>query len=183
VIPSAAEVIRTARLELLPLEVAHAEEMAQVLSDPALHRFIGGSPDDTDALRVRYTRLVAGAPDPDVRWFNWVIKERSEGCLVGTVQATLTASPPPVVAEVAWVVGTPWQGRGFAAEGARALVAWLSPRVDRVVAHLHPEHHASAAVARRCGLVPTAETQDGEVRWVCETGDAAPRRPQSDATS
>ncbi|WP_309113147.1 GNAT family N-acetyltransferase [Saccharothrix sp.] len=156
-----AEVIGTARLELLPLRVEHAEEMAVVLADPALHAFTGGSPDGPEALRSRYERMVAGSPDPAVSWLNWVIQLR-EGCLVGTVQATVG----PAVAEIAWVVGTPWQGRGMATEAARALVGWLGRQgVRAVVAHVHPEHRASAAVAAAAGLAPTGEVHDGEIRW------------------
>lgn len=40
-----AQTISTGRLDLLPLHVEHAEEMAAVLSDPALYAFIGGTPD------------------------------------------------------------------------------------------------------------------------------------------
>jgi RimJ/RimL family protein N-acetyltransferase len=59
------------------------------------------------------------------------------------------------VAEIAWVVGTPWQGQGIATEAARALVAWLRNRsVRTVIAHIHPRHHASAAVAAAAGLTP-----------------------------
>ncbi|WP_330283325.1 GNAT family N-acetyltransferase [Streptomyces sp. NBC_00588] len=154
--------IRTTRLDLLPLQVSHAAEMAVVLSDPALHTFIGGSPSTPEALRQRYERLVAGSPDPAVSWCNWVLRETSESRLVGTVQATV-AGP---TAEIAWVVGTPWQGRGYASEAARALVDHLSGRsLHTVIAHIHPDHLASAAVARAAGLAPTAEMQDGEVRW------------------
>jgi RimJ/RimL family protein N-acetyltransferase len=155
--------IRTARLDLLPLGVEHAEEMAAVLSDPALHTFIGGTPDTPHALRSRYRRLAKGSPDPDVTWLNWVIRLREEGCLTGTVQATVGPGP---VAEIAWVVGTPWQGRGIATEATRALVDWLDRQpVRAVIAHIHPEHRASAAVATAAGLTPTAERQDGEIRW------------------
>lgn len=157
-----ADTISTARLDLLPLRVSHADEMADVLSDPELHSFIGGSPYSPTALRVRYERLVAGSPDPAVSWCNWVLREREESRLVGTVQATVTGT----VSEIAWVVGTPWQGRGFASEAARGLVGWLRQQPMRtVLAHIHPEHIASAAVARAAGLVPTGEEQDGEQRW------------------
>ncbi|MFK0017918.1 GNAT family N-acetyltransferase [Streptomyces sp. NPDC090798] len=158
-----AHTLRTARLDLLPLRVEHAGEMAEVLSDPALHTFIGGTPATPEALRSRYERLVAGSPDPAVVWCNWVLRLREEGCLVGTVQATVTGE----VAEIAWVVGTPWQGRGFAGEAARGLVGRLGeePGVRTVVAHVHPDHRASAAVAAAAGLGPTDRYQDGEVRW------------------
>ncbi|MFJ8631634.1 GNAT family N-acetyltransferase [Streptomyces sp. NPDC093568] len=158
-----AEPIPTDRLDLVPLRVEHAREMAAVLSDPALHHFIGGVPHTPDGLRARYERLVAGSPEPGVSWCNWVLRPRAERCLVGTVQATITGGDS---AEIAWVVGTPWQGRGFASEAARGLVGWLGrTSVRTVVAHIHPDHHASAAVAAAAGLTATDEEQDGERRW------------------
>ena len=160
-----AEAISTERLDLLPLRVEHADEMAAVLSDPGLHAFIGGSPESVEGLRSRYERLVAGSPDPDVAWCNWVISLREEGRLAGTLQATISPDAGGPVAEIAWVVGTPWQGRGLATEATRGLVAWLGERVGTVIAHIHPDHQASAAVAAACGLAPTDDVQDGEVRW------------------
>ncbi|WP_406628998.1 GNAT family N-acetyltransferase [Amycolatopsis sp. WGS_07] len=156
-----AQLIETARLDLVPLSVSHAEEMAAVLSDPALHTYIGGTPDTPEALRSRYQRMTAGSPDPAVSWLNWVLRPRGSG-LVGTVQATVRGS----VAEVAWMVGTPWQGRGFATEAAQGLAGWLFQQpIDAIIAHVHPENRASAAVAAAIGLTPTDEQQDGEIRW------------------
>ncbi|MFB7111999.1 GNAT family N-acetyltransferase [Streptomyces sp. NPDC056190] len=162
----AAHPISTRRLDLLPLHVEHAEEMAAVLSDPSLHTFIGGTPDTPRALRSRYERMTAGSPDPAVSWLNWVIRLQEESCLTGTVQATVGPSGHGPVAEIAWVVGTPWQGRGIAGEAARALVDWLGRRpVRTVVAHIHPDHRASAAVATAAGLTPTDAWHEGERRW------------------
>lgn len=156
-----AQPIATVRLDLLPLSVSHAEEMAEVLSDPALHTYIGGAPDSAESLRSRYRRMTAGSPDPAVSWLNWVIQPRDSG-LAGTVQATVRDA----VAEIAWVVGTSWQGRGIATEAARGLVGWLLRQpVDAIIAHIHPENRASAAVAAAAGLTATEEVQDGEIRW------------------
>ncbi|MGW8765362.1 GNAT family N-acetyltransferase [Streptomyces sp. NPDC055815] len=156
--------VGTGRLDLVPLAVAHADEMAGVLADPALHAFIGGAPLTGPELRARYERLVAGSPDPAVLWCNWVVRVRAEDRLAGTVQATVTEGGR--TAEVAWVIGTDWQGRGIAREAAGALVGLLLDEgVRTVVAHVHPDHAASAAVARAAGLTPTDELQDGEVRW------------------
>jgi RimJ/RimL family protein N-acetyltransferase len=159
-----AEPISTARLDLLPLRVEHAAEMAAVEADPGLFTFTGGSPPTVEALRARYERLVAGSSDPGVSWCNWVIRLRESGVLAGTVQATIATGD--ATAEVAWVVGTPWQGQGTATEAARALVDWLGQQSVRVIiAHIHPLHRASAAVAAAAGLAPTGESQDGETRW------------------
>jgi RimJ/RimL family protein N-acetyltransferase len=161
-----AQPLGTRRLELLPLQVEHAEEMATVLADPALHTFTGGAPDAPAALRSRYQRMLAGAPDPAVSWLNWVIRLREASCLTGTVQATVSPVGDGPVAEIAWVVGTPWQGKGIATEAARALVDWLAQQpLYGIIAHIHPEHRASAAVAAAVGLVPTDEWQDGEILW------------------
>ncbi|MGW5673556.1 GNAT family N-acetyltransferase [Streptomyces sp. NPDC003860] len=152
----------TARLTFWPLRVAHADEMAEVLGDRRLYGFIGGEPDGTDQLRARYERMTAGSPRPAEVWLNWVVRLEDEGCLVGTVQATVVDG----TAEVAWLIGVPWQGRGIAREAARALVDRLAEGpVTTLIAHIHPEHHASAAVARAAGLAPTDRWHDGEVRW------------------
>jgi RimJ/RimL family protein N-acetyltransferase len=161
-----ARAIGTRRLDLLPLLVEHAEDMAAVLSDPALHTFTGGTPDTPQALRSRYQRMTAGSPDPAVSWLNWVIRLRDDACLTGTVQATISPSHDGPVAEIAWVVGTPWQRRGIATEAAQGLVEWLGgQRIPTIVAHIHPDHRASAAVAAAAGLTPTEEWYEGEVRW------------------
>lgn len=163
-----AQEIRTRRLVLEPLRVAHAAEMASVLDDPALYTYTGGQPVGVDALRERYRRQTAGSPDPAVAWCNWVIRlDEPEGAAAGYVQATVDCSTQDgPVAELAWVTGTSRQGRGLATEAARALVAWLREHgVRAVIAHVHPGHRASAAVATAAGLTATDRMQDGEVRW------------------
>lgn len=161
-----AETIETARLVLEPLQIEHAEPMATVLADPQLHAFIGGAPDTAPQLRSRYTRMLAGPGDPAESWCNWVIRLREYRQLTGTVQATVSPDADGLRAEIAWVVGTPWQRRGIATEAILALVDWLARQpIQSVIAHIHPDHAASAAVATAAGLNPTAEIHDGEIRW------------------
>jgi RimJ/RimL family protein N-acetyltransferase len=158
--------IVTERLSLVPLRVEDADEMAGVLGDQRLHEFIGGEPNTITGLRERYARLVAGSPDPDELWLNWVVRRRSDAQPMGTLQATLTMRNGESTANVAWVIGVDWQNQGFASEAARALVGWLRQHgADNVVAHIHPDHQASAAVAMRAGLRPTDEQADGERVW------------------
>jgi RimJ/RimL family protein N-acetyltransferase len=162
-----ATTIVTERLALAPLRIEDAEEMAGMLGDERLYEFIGGEPDTITGLRERYARLVAGSPDADELWLNWIVRRRSDAQPMGTVQATLTMREDgKSTANVAWVIGVDWQNQGFAAEAARALVGWLRQHgADNVVAHIHPDHQASAAVAMRAGLRPTDEQAHGERVW------------------
>jgi RimJ/RimL family protein N-acetyltransferase len=158
--------IGTERLELSPLRAADADQLVGVLGDPALREFIGGRPDTLEELRCRYEAMVAGPGRPGELWRNWVVRRRADAAAVGTVQATLTRRAGGWRAEVAWVVGVPWQGRGYAVEAARALVGWLEAAgAGEIVAHIHPGHAASARVAAGAGLVATADEVDGERVW------------------
>jgi RimJ/RimL family protein N-acetyltransferase len=158
--------IVTSRLVLRPLRVEDAEEMVDVLSDPALHEFTGGSPATLAELRDRYASWVEGSGSSDELWLNWIACRRTDGVAVGTVQATVMHPGADAMADVAWTIGTPWQRQGYAGEAAIGLVQWLTGQgIESVVAHVHPEHTASAGVASRAGLRPTAELADGEVVW------------------
>lgn len=164
-----APALRGRRLTLEPLRVEHAAEMAVVLDDPDLHRYIGGAPSTREELAQTYRRLVEGSSDRSVLWLNWVLRRAADDQAIGTTQATVVKTEAGVVAEVAWVVGTPYQGKGYATEAARTMVTWIRSRGSvAVIAHVHPAHAASAAVARGVGLVPTTTVVDDEVRWVSE---------------
>ena len=157
--------ISTDRLELIPLEREHAESLFSVLSDATLYEHTGGVPPASVAeLRVRYARLEARrSPDGAELWLNWVLRETATGMSVGCVQVTVTAR----YADLAWVVGTSWQRRGYATEAARALIVWLRCAGVKVVrAKIHPMHTASQRVATNVGLSRTPETMDGEDVWV-----------------
>ena len=159
----AAEPVPTARLELEPLRISHAAEAARAFADERLHTFTGGSPADEAALRERYVLQLRGhSPDGSATWLNWMVRRRDTLELVGTVQATVTAE----AADIAWVVSVPHQGQGFAREAAGAMTGWLREHgVTRFTAHVHPDHGASAAVARSLGLSPSDVVVDGEIRW------------------
>lgn len=160
---SAPPSLRANRFDLEALSVDHAPEMAGVLADPSLYQFTGGAPPTRSELERRYAAQTAGPPDGRQRWLNWVVRDRGTGALVGFVQATVDGD----AAEVAWVTGAAFQGRGAATEAVSAMVRWLSVQgVVTVLAHVHPDHAASRAVAARAGMVETDVVVDGETRWV-----------------
>lgn len=155
------------RLALEPLRLEHADEMAPLLDDPSLHTFIGGRPATLQELRSLYARQVVGqSPDRSQRWLNWIVRRRDNRQAVGFVQATISEQHGELTADLAWVVAPSQQRSGYAREAAQLMANWLRQQhIHHVVAHIHPDHHASNAVAHSIGLAPTDTLVDGEVRW------------------
>jgi RimJ/RimL family protein N-acetyltransferase len=116
-----------------------------------------------DALAKWIEFVVPGhSPDGSETWRNWVVRQRSDDQTIGTVQATIVGDE----ATLAWTIGSDWQGHGYAKEAATAVSAWVATSgVVWLRASIHPEHEASAAVARSIGLAPTTEVVEGEVVW------------------
>ena len=141
--------------------------MVFVLQAPELYRFTGGSPPDGRELRKRYARQVKGrSRDGHEVWRNWVVRRRADGVAVGWIQATLTGSGMQSTAELAWTIGADYQRRGYAREAAAtAMSALRAEGATRFIAHVHPEHAASIAVARSLGLLCTDRVHEGEVLW------------------
>ena len=160
-----AEHLATPRLDLIPLQPADADEMVDVLADVRLYAFTGGGPPSREELLARYERQSVGrSADGSEDWHNWIIRRRPQGDAIGFVQATITGPRGP--ADIAWLIGVRWQGHGFAAEAARAVVSWLEGGgVAVITAHIHPSHRASEAVAVRAGLEATDQIDDGERIW------------------
>ncbi|MEV5573222.1 GNAT family N-acetyltransferase [Spirillospora sp. NPDC052269] len=158
-----AEPLRTQRLALEPLTVHHADEMAEVLNDPRLHTHIGGEPLSLPDLRARYARLAEGpSPFHQEGWLNWIVRRVRDDRPVGTVQATVT----PTETWIAWTIGMPYQGFGFATEAAGALVTWLRAHsVRTIVAAIHPDNTPSESVAAKLGMHPTERTSGTETVW------------------
>ena len=155
-------------IRLEPLRVADAAEMVQVLDAPELYSYIGGRPPTLGELTEQYRRQVVGrSVDGREEWLNWIV--RVDDTAVGYVQATVHQGARAVVA---WVIGLPWQGRGYATEAANELLALLRARgVRRIEAYIVPGHVGSERVAERVGLTPTGHLSEGEQMWFAQPAD------------
>ena len=111
--------------------------------------------------------MTGWSPDRHERWLNWILRDRRSGQAIGTTQATVTVDGEAVIAEIAWVVGSRYQRRGYACEAAAAVAAWLHDQGARsLFAEIHPDHKASNNVARHLGLKPGDQIlESGEIRW------------------
>lgn len=149
---------------LRPLRPSDAKEMTRVLADPSLYVFTGGEPPSEAELEGRYEVQARGrSEDGSDIWLNYIVLVEARP--VGYVQATIPTTGDP--AEIAWVIGVTWQGRGYATAASQLLLDELRGLgVSDIIAHIHPDHQASQHIARRLGMQATDVVQDGETRWV-----------------
>lgn len=147
------------------LRIDDAHKMTAVLADSALYTFTGGQPPAEVDLERRFAIKAPGrSPSGAETWLNYIVTLGTEQAAVGYVQATIPADT--TTADVAWVIGTLWQGRGIAtAAMTRFLDILRDHRITELIAHIHPDHTASRRVAERLGMTRTGEIVDGEERW------------------
>ena len=158
--------LRSDRLVLSPMVQDDSGDLFELVRDPALHQFTGGAPPaSADEVRERIRlREDRRSPEGDELWLNWTLRVRAFNQVVGYVQAGVGEKS----ADLAWVVGTRFQSRGYATEAGRRVAAWIREclKVTEFRAAIHPEHTASCRVATRIGLRPSCElTDEGEQIW------------------
>jgi len=138
-------------LTLEPQTVAHAEEMFQVLSDPAIYEHERAPPASLEWLRQRFARLESRrSPDGREQWLNWVIRLPS-GELAGYVQATVTQHGR---ARIAYELASRYWGRGLARRAVEAMAAELAAhyRVHTLTAVLKGTNNRSRRLLERLGF-------------------------------
>jgi len=143
----------TDALTLEPQVAAHADEMFQVLSDPAIYEYENAPPASVEWLRNRFSKLEARqSADGQELWLNWVIRLPS-GELIGYVQATVF---PDHQATVAYELASPHWGKGLARRAVEAMIRELAStyQVRSLSAELKQANLRSRRLLERLGFRP-----------------------------
>ena len=72
------ESILTDRLDLRPVAVEDADELAAIFADSRLYVFTGGDPSTLEALRSTFARLADARTASDTAQLNWVVRRRGD---------------------------------------------------------------------------------------------------------
>jgi RimJ/RimL family protein N-acetyltransferase len=155
--------IRTTRLVITPMTLTDSADLFEILRDPAIGDKIDEvPPTSVEEVRTRIASWDHGpGEDRDERWLNWLARTPA-----GEPVAHLSVTVTPGGAWLAWIVHVGQQRRGYATEGARAVMDALTDNGIRTFLASIPEGHmASEGVAKGLGMRLTGDLADGERVW------------------
>ncbi len=153
--PEGGAVIETERLVLRDLTLDDLDDLAALYADPRVRQYF------PDGTRTRSQTL------KELEWIIevyygtygyglWAAILKDSGELVGRCGLLPWQIGGRTEVEVAYLLGTPWWGRGLATEAALAIVkyAFATLPVDRLIAMVDPRNEASRNVATKVGMSP-----------------------------
>lgn len=138
--------IETSRLRLRAIAAGDWPAILAYMADPQVTAFLPGGVFDEQAARK--FALNQSGDDRDAV----AVVEKASGQLIGHMPFHPWAEPQTY--EIGWAFGRTHQGKGYATEAGRALLAhaFRSLNAHRVIATCQPENPASWRVAEKLGL-------------------------------
>ena len=162
--PTQAPVIETELLILRGHRAEDFEAIAAQWADPAVVKYIGGTPSSREAS---WSRLLRYPGHWQMLGFGyWILYEKNngaEGAFAGEIgladyQREITPSLDGM-AEMGWVIAPAFHGKGYAFEAAQAVLKWADTHLDRqLCCIIDPQHQASIRLAEKCGFVAQTDT-------------------------
>lgn len=158
-----------------PLTAAHAPALFPVLSSSVVWTYVADSDERTlDEMVARYARTERGpGPDrPTERWVNFALR-LPDGTCCGRIEATVhEAGSPAPWAEIAYLLGPAFWGRGLAQEAVAWLLTHLEEQhqVYEVWAAVQPDNARSCRLLARLGFQPVQPDAREVYSW--DPGDA-----------
>lgn len=153
--------ISSPRLRGEPVEKRHALQMARVLNDDVVYRYLEQPPPSLEKLERQYEFLSGGkSPDGVEHWLTWILfsKDR-EGAPLGFVQATIRE---PETAHIAYVVTKANWRKGYAKEAVSALLdlVFTNYQIQKAIAEMDTRNEASIGLVRSLGFRHVGTVQD-----------------------
>jgi RimJ/RimL family protein N-acetyltransferase len=140
-------------IRLEPFAESHLDAVAELVADPAIHRFTGVPvPVPPDFPRAWLQRYEDGRAAGTAEAF--AIVDAEAGAFLGLALA-VRIDRPALTAELGYALAPGARGRGIATEALRRLTEWAFAELGalRLELRILAENDGSKAVAARCGYV------------------------------
>ncbi|MCP9486905.1 MAG: GNAT family N-acetyltransferase [Gaiellaceae bacterium MAG52_C11] len=156
--------LETERLVLRPFGEDDLDALFAIHSDAEIARYLYNEPRSREEVRALLSRKIDGATvSSEGDWLSAAVVVRQSGELIGDCSLQWV-SKAHRQGEIGFVFNRAYQGRGFATEAARAVlaVAFDDLGLHRVVGRLEARNTASARVLERLGMRREAHLIENE---------------------
>jgi aminoglycoside 6'-N-acetyltransferase len=141
----------TERLVIRRFRAEDAEAFAAYRSDPDVARYQSWDTPVSLAEAADHIRRFAAADPGAPGWFQYAVEHRAEGVLIGDVGVCLGDNL--MQAEIGFTFAPAYQGKGYATEAVRCVLARLfASGIHRVSAGCDARNTASARLLERVGF-------------------------------
>lgn len=158
----------TDRLVLRRSRPDDAETISAYRSDPSVNSLQGWERTDPEGVRRDIEEMIGRSPGEAGGWVQFSVEERETGRLVGDVGLSPADGEPGVI-KVGYTTSPAFQGRGYATEAVKALIAYAfeTLEADVVRAYASAENYSSIRVAEKAGmqLIERIRRHSGEEVW------------------
>jgi RimJ/RimL family protein N-acetyltransferase len=158
--------IETERLLLRPFEPADIDDVARLHADPELVRWIPWGPRTREeAAAVLERKLGKTSIGPDGDGLGLVATQREDGSFLGEFTLSVLSAADSC-AELGFMLFAGHQGRGYATEGGRAVLAaaFGGYGLHRVIGRVEPRNAPSCRVLEKLGMRREAHFVENE--WI-----------------
>jgi [ribosomal protein S5]-alanine N-acetyltransferase len=150
--------LETERLLLRPFSEADVEPLFALMQDADVMRYVGDRRVPT--LQETWRSVSSWIGHWALRGYGqWAIEEHGSGDVIGRAGLINPVDWPG--AEVGYLLGRRWWGRGYATDAAGAAMSWGFRTIgfDRLISLIDPANAPSIAVAVRLGETLQGETE------------------------
>ena len=147
--------LETERMALRPFTAGDEDNLVDLDSDPEVMRYInGGWPTPRDTIRTRQLPRLVHRHAGIGTFGYWAAETKDEQTFLGWFEFRPLQDDSPAVVELGYRLRKATWGRGYATEGARALIhkGFTQLAVQRVTANTMTVNAASRRVMEKAGL-------------------------------
>ena len=147
--------LSTERLVLRRFTADDIDDLFALDNDPAVMRFLnGGTPTPRDVIERDFLPLILGYYARFTGYGFWAAIEKTAGAFLGWFSVRPRDERQPDVVELGYRLNRAAWGRGYATEGARALIdhGFTSLGMERIYATTYQDNLASRRVMEKVGM-------------------------------
>lgn len=157
----------TERLTLRRSIAADAPIIAAYRQDPEVNRYQGWDRTDEESIRQQIEEMTGRAPGEPGGWVQLTVEDTNTGDVIGDVGLS-PADGEPGVLKIGYTLAPAYQGRGYATEAVRALMAYAFETLGAgaIQAYALEKNVPSVKLMQRVGMSLAGRFQheeDGEV--------------------